>query len=363
MEGWFEWRQRIAWGLFGLLVFGIVAYVLQAFLGTLLFSLFVYYAARPVHRRLRGRFTHPDSAVTATLLLFVVPLLLILGYAGLLVVRELGAFLQAQNLDVFGVAIGQYVDIQGVNTVNDLLTVIQRNPQRVIGSELRQTLQESLGPFLAYLGLVFGVLLRVFLMFAFVFYLLRDDFKIAHWFRRSFDYGGSAVEYFEAVDDDLQTIFFGNMVTIGATALIAVVVFYALNFVAPPVSAIQFPLLLGLLIGVSTLVPAVGMKIVYLPYVAYLFYDAFTNPAAPLWFPIVFAAVTFTVVDTVPDFVVRAYVSSGTIHMGLILFAYILGSTVFGWYGIFLGPLVLVAFLHFARRVFPALVSGQLFES
>lgn len=47
-------------------------------------------------------------------------------------------------------------------------------------------------------------------------------------------------------------------------------VFYGSNFVAPPGTGIRFPVLLGLLIGDATLIPAVGMKIVYFPYTAYL---------------------------------------------------------------------------------------------
>ena len=72
--------------------------------------------------------------------------------------------------------------------------------------------------------------------------------------------------------------------------------------------------------------------------------------------PVAFAVVTFLVVDAVPDIYVRAYVSRGDINMGLMLLAYTLGVIVFGWYGLFFGPMVLVVFLHFARRVFPNLV-------
>jgi hypothetical protein len=74
---------------------------------------------------------------------------------------------------------------------------------------------------------------------------------------------------------------------------------------------------------------------------------------------------------------VRPYVSSGAsisigpftlqqqtespqpgIHTGTLMFAYILGPFLFGWYGIFLAPMVLVLVVHFVRIVFPELVDG-----
>ena len=38
--------------------------------------------------------------------------------------------------------------------------------------------------------------------------------------------------------------------------------------------------------------------------------------------------------------------------MGLVLLGYVLGVMAFGWYGLFLGPLVVVA-VHFAHPIFP----------
>jgi predicted PurR-regulated permease PerM len=41
------------------------------------------------------------------------------------------------------------------------------------------------------------------------------------------------------------------------------------------------------------------------------------------------------------------------------MLSYVLGATVFGWYGIFLGPLVLVLVVHTSRIVLPELVAGE----
>jgi hypothetical protein len=41
------------------------------------------------------------------------------------------------------------------------------------------------------------------------------------------------------------------------------------------------------------------------------------------------------------------------------MIAYIIGPLLFGWYGLFLGPLLLVVLVHFARILLPELVRGE----
>jgi len=96
------------------------------------------------------------------------------------------------------------------------------------------------------------------------------------------------------------------------------------------------------------------------------------------WFVGLFVGVAFVVVDTIPDLLVRPYVSGGGtlslgrfsfvkkdadpqpgLHTGTLMFAYILGPFLFGWYGIFLAPMFLVLVVHFARFVLPELVDGS----
>ncbi|MFB6295678.1 MAG: AI-2E family transporter, partial [Halobacteriales archaeon] len=78
--------------------------------------------------------------------------------------------------------------------------------------------------------------------------------------------------------------------------------------------------------------------------------------------PAGFAAVAFFVVDVIPDMVLRPYVSARELHMGTVMFAYILGPLLFGWYGIFLGPMLLVIAVRFNRIVLPELLA-RFFDS
>jgi hypothetical protein len=92
---------------------------------------------------------------------------------------------------------------------------------------------------------------------------------------------------------------------------------------------------------------------------AYLGVETAMADPAFLWFPAVFFAVSLVVVDTIPDLVLRPYVSGRNLHVGLVMLAYIFGPLLFGWYGIFLGPMILVLVVHFVRIVLPELVAGE----
>jgi predicted PurR-regulated permease PerM len=136
------------------------------------------------------------------------------------------------------------------------------------------------------------------------------------------------------------------------------VAYNAVNFVSPAGLSVPYPTLIGLLSGAASLIPLVGMKLVYVPVTLYLFGAALTSAGVDsLWFPATFAAVAFFVVDVIPDMVLRPYVSARDLHMGTMMFAYLLGPLLFGWYGIFLAPMLLVIAVRFNRVVLPELLA------
>lgn len=356
-------RERIAWGVFGLLLLGALYVVVRPFVGVFVFSIFLYYSIRPVHRRVNDRISHPNVAATVTLLGVLLPVLLVVGYAVALAVQNLTQLLHsAELLQQYRPMLRPYLHVSTVTQeIRQVVSKLRHSSVLTARSGISAVVS-TLG---TYFGMLVNVLMRVFLLFAFTFYFLRDDQKLSRWFRGlfadqdSFDVeDGVVTEYVEGVDSDLETVYFGNLVNMLVIAALATVTNYALNFVAPPNAGIPYPILLGLLTGIGSLVPAVGMKIVYVPVAALLFVAAFVGPG-PLWFPALYFAVYLVVVDTIPDFVVRAYVSGRSLHTGLVMFAYILGAIVFGWYGIFLGPILLALVLHFGYTVLPYVVHGD----
>jgi len=65
------------------------------------------------------------------------------------------------------------------------------------------------------------------------------------------------------------------------------------------------------------------------------------------------------VLDLLPQSFVQPYVSGREINAILLLFAYILGPMLFGWYGFFLMPILFVLMLETTRIVLPELLRAE----
>ncbi|ADJ16649.1 hypothetical protein C497_06244 [Halalkalicoccus jeotgali B3] len=60
--------------------------------------------------------------------------------------------------------------------------------------------------------------------------------------------------------------------------------------------------------------------------------------------------------DNIIRIYVRPSLSGRLFPIGLVMFAYLLGPPIFGWYGIFLGPFVMVVVVQFFRYRLPFLL-------
>ena len=334
--------DRLTWVVLGLAVTAVVAFVVYAFVGAIVTGLFLYYATRPVERFIDRRYGHPGVGATVSLLAVGVPFLLVMAYAGLVGARELNQLAQTYQLEQVQGVLQPYVSVPSVPRPRDILGLVRGNAGRLLAS-------------LAAVALWAG---RFFVALVVAYYLLKDDDGVSAWFRESLGEEHDAVRFLEGVDDDLDTVYTGILLTVAITAIIAAATFYAFDLLAPGSPTISYPFLLGILVGLFTLFPVVGMKAIWVPYAALLFVRSLAMNAFPVWVPVAFVVVTAFVVDFLPDIFVRSYVSKGGLNMGLMLLAYTLGVIVFGWYGLFFGPLVLVVFIHFAERVFPNVVDS-----
>ena len=341
-------RPRVTWCTVGAVLALVVSAALLTFTGALVTALFLYYASRPVYRRLRPRLGRSPAAATSIATL-VVPLVLLVVYTAMIVVRELRALDREVGLGPLRQAISPYFE---VSEVVQNPSVLLENPDVVAAG---RTLADSV---FTFLPLVLTFLLHLLVALAATFYLLKDGSRLAGWARGTFgSETGLFDDYVRAVDEDLSSIYFGNILNAVFAAIIAVITYYALNLVAPDGMAVPFPALLGMLVGAASLIPTVGMKIVYPP-VAVLILARAVAAGDPLWFPVAFFVASAVVVDFIPDIVLRPFVSGRNLHVGLVMIAYIVGPAFFGWYGLFLGPLLLVLAFHFARKILPELLDG-----
>jgi predicted PurR-regulated permease PerM len=271
-------------------------------------------------------------------------------YTGAIALQEFNNF--AAQTDVAGIesAIQPYVGVSS----------LARSPDELLADPDPALVREVGESALQYIGFIGNAVLHLFVMIAIAFYLFRDDHRLSRFFRRQFsDEGGVVEAHVRAVDRDFNSVFFGNILNALLTGTIGAAAYNTLIMVAPSGLAIPYPTLVGLLTGAASLIPIVGMKLVYFPISAYLGLETALADPAFLWFPALFFAVSLVLVDTIPDLVLRPYVSGRNLHVGLVMLVYILGPLLFGWYGIFLGPMILVLVVHFVRIVLPELVAGE----
>jgi predicted PurR-regulated permease PerM len=348
-------RSRLAWWGLGLVLGGALLFVVHSFVGTFVFGLFLYYATRPIYRRIRTRIRPPSLAAAVALFVLALPALALVAYTGAVAVSEL---IRLTNEGLFDLSRYPFTADQ-LATLTDFEELLEIDPTAITLAQLRGAISSlgSAGEAVAFVGIG---LVHLFAMIALAFYLLRDDRKFSRWFRaRIADDRGVMEAFFAGVDRDFNNIFFGNILNAVLTGTIAVVAYSVLNLLAPPRVAIPAAGLVGLFAGVASLIPVVGMKLVYVPVTAYLGATSYLADPNTLWFTAAFFAVSFVIVDTIPDLVLRPYVSGRHLHVGAVMIAYTLGPLLFGWYGIFLGPIILVLVVNFARHVLPVLIARE----
>lgn len=357
-----EWpavdRERAAlWFITVVAVTGLL-YVAWRYVGSVVLGLFVYYVTRPVLRRIDGRFESRTVSVALTLTAVALPLLFVVGWTFTILVTSVNDLLES---DVFGnveAFVQPYLDLTSLlSQLGAFTEAVIRDPSRLADVDFGSFAGDVVGSILGWVGVAVNVGIHAFVVLIIVFYLLRDDYRVARWARNTFvEEDGHLDAYFVRVDRDLHNVYFGNILNALLTGVLASTTYSLLNVFAPAATRIPEAAFLGLLVGAASLIPVVGIKLVTWPVGAYLLGRALWLDPDVVWFPIAFFAVSFVIVDYVPDQLLRPYVSGRTLHVGAVMLAYTIGPLLFGWYGIFLAPLLFVAVFEFGRILFPWLL-------
>ncbi|HET7324933.1 MAG TPA: AI-2E family transporter [Halococcus sp.] len=352
-------RARLGWWVFILLLAVFAAFLLYSFVGMIVLGVFGYYATRPICRRLSRVINSSGLAAGATVLLVVVPILLLVIYTAFRIVGKVRRFIDTGGPAAFG----KYLDLGALpaaqrKTVASLL----QNPSQLLSQpdQLTQTLPTLLREGTQLFQAVFGGILLVALALALAYFLLEHDDQLAAGFRELI--GGRdtvAYAYATAVDADLESVFFGNLLFVVAMSVIAGITYEATNLLAPPGLDVPMILVLSVLTGVTSLLPVIVSKIIYLPVVAYLGFQALGAGSGTLAFVFLVLIVYFLVLDILPQTFIQPYITGRQLDMMVLMFAYILGPILFGWYGFFLLPIVFIVMLEAVRIVLPELIRGE----
>ena len=354
-------RQRLALWTAAVFMLGVLAFAAWQYVGTVVLGLFAYYVTRPLYVRVQRFVPTRTLAVFVSLVLVTLPVILLFAWTLLVAVQQVSLLLESGNFDQFVAFIEPYVNLSAATSeLQRVGVLILEDPTRIFSTGVNGQLGEALVVVLGSLGELFNALLHLFVVLVIAFYLLRDDYRLAQWAHGTFvDLDGVLDTYFRAVDRDLKNIYFGNILNVFVTGLLGALVYNGLNLFAPAGVAVPQPTLLGLLTGAASLIPVIGMKLVWIPAALLLLVRSLLVDPSTVWFVVAFAGVSVVVVDTIPDQLLRPYVSGRSLHVGAVMLAYILGPLLFGWYGLFLGPLVLVVVVEFGRIVLPWLVHGE----
>jgi predicted PurR-regulated permease PerM len=360
-------RERLGLGLITLVVGGVLVYTVWQYPGTFVLGLFLYYVTRPIHDRIAPRFASRTVSVTLAVFAVTIPVLLLVVWTVLAILRAVNGFFGTQTLEDLGLPVDGLADPNsflvalGPTTdafLSDPGSFLQGELLGSLTSGLGSSVSDIFGAITSSAAAVFNAGLLLFAAIVLAFFLVRDDYRLAAWARSTVVREGGPLEgYLEAVDRDLHRVYFGNILNAVVTGVLGAVTFLLLNLVAPAGVVIPEPILFGLLGGAASLIPVIGIKLVWVPLAVVLAVGALLNNPAGLWFPVLFVVVAVVIVDLLPDQFLRPYVSGRSLHVGAVMLAYTFGPLMFGWYGIFLGPLLLVAIVECGRHLVPALVT------
>ncbi len=349
-------RARMGWWILVVALAAAMAFVVHAVVGVAVLGVFGYYATRPIYERVAERIGSDGIAATLTLLVVTLPVVVLVFYTGFELFRALQSWLgSGVTVPVLEGVFGSFSG-DGAAGVRSLL----RNPRQLVtdpGGSVQRLLQVGRQAAAA----LFSGLLVLALALALAFFLLRNDDDFAAGLTELF--GGrdtTAHAYARAVDSDLESVFFGNFVFAAVMAVIAAAAYLVTNYLAPAGLGVPIPLALAALTGVASLIPVVVGKVVYLPVVAYLGLQAYgTGGSGSLAFVAGVLVAYVLVLDLLPQGFIQPYVTGGQVNVTVLLFGYIVGPMVFGWYGFFLLPILFVAVLEAVRFVLPELVHGR----
>lgn len=371
MSGILKWAYDTKWLIFGLVLVLLLLWVAWPFLTVIVYAIFLYYIAKPIKRKLRPYIKNDSLLVALCLFLLVLPLLLIIGYTLLVAISQFNAVIAGLGLQ--SLPQGPLSNLSStVSQAQHNLTrenIMSGNISTIIPQNWYQALSGYSGSIVSLQQVVVAtgmtivdIIFKLFLMLVIAFYLLRDDERLKSWFKATFsmlvhEHDDMLIKYYRAVDEDLEKIFFGNILSIVFFAIVAAFIFNLLNVFAPASMRIPSPILLGMLCGVSALVPVVGMYIVTIPLFIYILINSLIAGALipNILFFIVMVAMVIIFVQTLPDFVLRPLMARGKVNTSLLMFAYILGPIVFGIAGLFIGAIVLVLLTHYFTIVVPSL--------
>ncbi len=314
-------KKNLEWAVLGILIaFLFIAslYVVKPLIDAIIVAAFFAYLTYPLTNRLEKTLKNRSIAAIAVVALAIFPLI-ILG---------------VQLVNVYS---NEFYKITELRFSTPLLSIDWNTLSESVMREVQ--LQLSPERVLKGISLGIGLIVKVFVIVAGSFYILRERVALRQFLVSLAppDKEDTVSYFLDTVDSTFYGVFLGHLVTSVFTGIIAGVGYYTIGRFMGVQTLTTYPFLLGALTAVATLLPIVGAWLIYLPAGVVLILTA-RSPVGII--VIIFGLIALSVL---PDILVRPYISGkkGKTHPFILLLGFISGPMVFGPLGLILGPAIL----------------------
>lgn len=347
----------------GLVSIGVI-YMLYNYIGAFVGSIFVYYSVRPVYRKLRTKGVNKSVAAVISPILFLIPVFILVLYTMRTLIVEIQSF--GNRLSIH---IGEFINIRAFDflpatmmnqdsmELTDFVSYATNNSQQII-----ESYPNLFDTILSAIFSLSDIFFNLFIICALTFYFLRDGDKIRETVLRLCNYDSVVTKYMNQIDEDFSVVFYGNILLAIIASGVGAIVFSFISSTFPGGDALFYPVLIGFLCGITSLIPIIGVKLVYIPVTIMLLINnwlIYDSTVQIILFPILFLLTAFIIVDTIPDLIGRPYLGSrGGVSTGILVLSYTLGPLTFGWYGLFLGPILFVLTYRYYGMILPKIRAG-----
>ena len=327
--------------LLALLGISIITPVVRPLVWAIIFSFFSYPLNKFLYERVfKGKHRNLPALMTTAcvVMLLCVPM----GFIGISLAREGLRFISSlsDNLD----SIQQTLTFAWSSLVSKLPDyVVQYLGLKGDPSFLQDLIRRavnyvvsSLGDFSrSLLGNVFRMVYQLFVISVATFYLLRDGHVVIEYLDDILPLPKEErVALFDGATRMMRAVVIGTTVTAGIQACLGVA---GWMFVGLPA-----PMLAGVFLFICAMIPFVGTPFVLIPGVLYLFLIGNIKES------IILLSWAVLVVSTIDNLIRPMFISEGSkVHFLLVFLGVVGGINVWGFLGIFLGPMVLSLFIFF----------------
>lgn len=341
----------LVFALLALLCISIITPVVRPLMWAIIFSFFSYPLNEFLCEKLfKGKHRSWSSLITTAcvVLLLCVPM----GFIGISLAREGLRFIASlsDNLD----SIQQVLTHAWSNLVGKLPDyAIQylgiKGDAQFLQDMIRRAVNyvaSSLGDFSrGLLGNVFRMIYQLFVISVATFYLLRDGHVVIEYLDDILPLPKEErVALFDGATRMMKAVVIGTTVTAGIQACLGVA---GWMFVGLPA-----PMLVGAFLFICAMIPFVGTPFVLIPGAFYLFLMGNLKGS------LILLSWAILVVSTIDNLIRPMFISEGSkVHFLLVFLGVVGGINVWGFLGIFLGPMVLSLFIFFLdcyRRIWRA---------